>query len=104
MKFALVNPNWHFEGSIYFGCREPHLPLEYGYSKALLESSGHEVALVDGQMDNLTLEDIRRRVRVLRTGFHGGHYGPELSVLAVCAAGVTRPPGGAGGVQDIAGT
>ena len=37
MKFALVNPHWSFEGSIYFGCREPHLPLEYGYAKALLE-------------------------------------------------------------------
>ena len=29
MRFALVNPPWAFEGSIYFGCREPHLPLEY---------------------------------------------------------------------------
>ena len=37
MKFALINPNWNFDGSIYFGCREPHLPLEYGYSKALIE-------------------------------------------------------------------
>ena len=40
MKFALINPNWTFEGSIYFGCREPHLPLEYGYAKALLEAPG----------------------------------------------------------------
>ena len=39
MKFALVNPPWTFEGSIYFGCREPHLPLEYGYAKALLEAA-----------------------------------------------------------------
>ncbi len=38
MRFALVNPPWNFEGSIYFGCREPHLPLELGYSKALLEA------------------------------------------------------------------
>ena len=28
MKFALVNPDWNFEGSIYFGCQEPHYPLE----------------------------------------------------------------------------
>ena len=27
MRVALVNPAWSFEGSIYFGCREPHLPL-----------------------------------------------------------------------------
>src|SRR3546814_9212546 len=37
MRVALINPNWSFEGSIYFGCREPHLPLEHGYAKALLE-------------------------------------------------------------------
>ena len=37
MKVALVNPPWSFDGSIYFGCREPHLPLELGYAKALLE-------------------------------------------------------------------
>ena len=50
MKIALVNPPWSFEGSIYFGCREPHLPLEFGYAKALLETHGHEVLLVDAQL------------------------------------------------------
>jgi len=50
VKVALVNPPWSFEGSVYFGCREPHLPLELGYAKRLLEESGHEVALVDGQL------------------------------------------------------
>ena len=54
MKYALVNPNWSFERSIYFGCREPHLPLEYGYAKALLEREGHETAIVDGQLERLT--------------------------------------------------
>jgi B12-binding domain/radical SAM domain protein of rhizo-twelve system len=47
MRIALVNPAWSFEGSIYFGCREPHLPLEYGYARSLLESDGHEVAILD---------------------------------------------------------
>ena len=28
MRVALVNPSWSYEGSIYFGCRAPHLPLE----------------------------------------------------------------------------
>ena len=28
MKFALVNPAWTFQGSTYFGCRDPHYPLE----------------------------------------------------------------------------
>ena len=50
MKVALVNPPWTFEGSIYFGCREPHLPLELGYCRALLEGAGHEVLLLDGHL------------------------------------------------------
>ncbi|MDB5212937.1 MAG: radical protein [Myxococcaceae bacterium] len=50
MKIALVNPPWVFDGSIYFGCREGHLPLEYGYAKALLEQAGHDVLLVDAQL------------------------------------------------------
>lgn len=50
MRVALVNPPWTFGNSIYFGCREPHLPLELGYSKALLEAAGHEVLLVDGHL------------------------------------------------------
>jgi anaerobic magnesium-protoporphyrin IX monomethyl ester cyclase len=50
MKVALVNPAWDFSGSIYFGCRAPHLPLELGYSKALLEAAGHEVLMLDGHL------------------------------------------------------
>ena len=62
MRFALVNPAWDFEGSIYFGCREPHLPLEYGYSRALLQAAGHEVLMVDGQLHGLTDAEIARRI------------------------------------------
>ena len=47
MRVALVNPPWTFENSIYFGCRAPHLPLELGYSKALLEAAGHEALMLD---------------------------------------------------------
>jgi B12-binding domain/radical SAM domain protein of rhizo-twelve system len=50
LRFALINPAWSFEGSIYFGCREPHLPLEFGYAKALLERAGHDALIVDGQL------------------------------------------------------
>jgi anaerobic magnesium-protoporphyrin IX monomethyl ester cyclase len=53
MKVALVNPAWTFEGSIYFGCREPHLPLELGYSKAMLEEAGHSVVMLDGLLQGL---------------------------------------------------
>jgi anaerobic magnesium-protoporphyrin IX monomethyl ester cyclase len=69
MKYALINPNWSFEGSIYFGCREPHLPLEYGYAQALLERAGHEATVVDGQLEDLGLEEIRSRVSRFRPDF-----------------------------------
>src|SRR5438128_11954318 len=69
MRYALINPGWSFEGSIYFGCREPHLPLEYGYSKALLEQAGHEAQIVDGQLYGLSLAEIRERVADFRPDF-----------------------------------
>src|SRR5438045_2976067 len=69
MRYSLINPPWSFEGSIYFGCREPHLPLEYGYSKVLLERAGHEVEIVDAQMDGLSLDEVRDRVAAFRPDF-----------------------------------
>src|SRR5690349_16503408 len=60
MRVALVNPFWQFEGSIYFGCRAPHLPLELGGCRSLLEQAGHEVLLLDGllmQQDNASLAE-----------------------------------------------
>jgi anaerobic magnesium-protoporphyrin IX monomethyl ester cyclase len=69
MKYALVNPNWSFDGSIYFGCRQPHLPLEYGYAKAVLERSGHEALIVDGQLEKLSPEQMRSRVAEFRPDF-----------------------------------
>ncbi|MGK4000264.1 TIGR04295 family B12-binding domain-containing radical SAM protein [Sorangium sp. So ce1024] len=66
MRLALVNPPWSFEGSIYFGCREPHLPLEYGYARALLEAAGHEAAIVDAQARGLSQEALRDEVAALR--------------------------------------
>jgi B12-binding domain/radical SAM domain protein of rhizo-twelve system len=53
MKIALVNPNWRFDGSIYFGCREPHLPLELGIAKQRLEAAGHAVVLLDAHLFSL---------------------------------------------------
>ena len=47
MRVALVNPAWDYRNSIYFGCRFPHLPLELGYSRALLQHAGHETLLID---------------------------------------------------------
>jgi hypothetical protein len=69
MKYALLNPAWSFEGSIYFGCREPHLPLEYGYAKSLLERRGHEVLIIDGHLDGLSDRDIVARVTAFQPDF-----------------------------------
>lgn len=69
LRFALINPAWSFEGSIYFGCREPHLPLEFGYAKALLERQGHEAAIIDGQMDALDAAGIARAVSDFKPDF-----------------------------------
>jgi len=62
VKVALVNPAWSFEGSIYFGCREPHLPVEFGYARALLERAGHEVLLIDAQLHALADEQVAAAV------------------------------------------
>ncbi|HTJ57731.1 MAG TPA: TIGR04295 family B12-binding domain-containing radical SAM protein [Devosiaceae bacterium] len=72
MKVALVNPYWHYEGSIYFGCRHPHLPLELGYSKALLERQGHDVLMLDGQIQELDNAALATRV---------AEFGPEMTVV-----------------------
>jgi anaerobic magnesium-protoporphyrin IX monomethyl ester cyclase len=65
MRVALVNPPWSFEGSIYFGCPEPHLPLEYGYARALLERAGHSAEIVDAQLFGFDLTTMREKVREL---------------------------------------
>jgi anaerobic magnesium-protoporphyrin IX monomethyl ester cyclase len=72
MRIALVNPPWSFQGSIYFGCREPHLPLEYGYARTLLEREGHVVRIIDGQARALSLRAIRSEVSL---------FEPDITVL-----------------------
>ena len=72
MRVALVNPPWDFDGSIYFGCRERHLPLEFGYSKVLLEAAGHEAVLIDGHLDDLNYEQVAEKV---------SHYRPDMIVV-----------------------
>src|SRR5207248_9850789 len=62
MKFALVNPNWTFEGSTYFGCREPHYPLELLFAQQRLRAAGHDALLLDAHLKNWTTEDSKRRL------------------------------------------
>ena len=68
MKVALVNPPWTFAGSIYFGCREPHLPLELGYCRALLEGDGHEVLLLDGHLMGQSYAGLAAEVHAFAPG------------------------------------
>ena len=72
MKVALVNPHWTYDGSIYFGCRAPHLPLELGYCRAFLERAGHEVLMLDGQLQGLDNAALARRV---------ADFAPEMTVV-----------------------
>ena len=73
MRVALVNPPWTFEGSIYFGCREPHLPLELGYCRAMLERDGHQVLLVDGHLQGLSQAEVAAQVE---------RFAPAMTVVA----------------------
>jgi anaerobic magnesium-protoporphyrin IX monomethyl ester cyclase len=66
MKVALINPNWRFDGSIYFGCRSPHLPLEFGISRRMLEGAGHKVMLLDAHLFDLALKDIAEELHSFR--------------------------------------
>jgi B12-binding domain/radical SAM domain protein of rhizo-twelve system len=69
MKFALLNPNWDFRGSTYFGCQDPHTPLELLFAADQVSASGHEALLIDAQMDSLTIDEARRRVDAFAPDF-----------------------------------
>ena len=72
MKVALINPPWRFAGSIYFGCREPHLLLEYGYAQTLLTRAGHQAAIFDAQLNDWSRAQLRLMV---------AHYAPDIAVV-----------------------
>ena len=72
MKFAFVNPNWDFRQSTYFGCREPHYPLELMFAQAKVREAGHDGLLVDAQLLNLSIEEAAAKVR---------RFAPDLLVI-----------------------
>lgn len=92
MKVALVNPSWDYDGSIYFGCREPHLPLELGYTRRLLEDAGHGVLMIDGHLLGLDHRTVADAVAAFQ---------PDITVVATaptylfwrCAPPELRVPG-----------
>lgn len=73
MRVALVNPPWRFDGSVYFGCRDAHLPLELGYAAAALEVVGHETRIFDGALDGLDAAAMTEAVAALS---------PDMTVIA----------------------
>ncbi len=74
MNFALVNPRWSFEGSTYFGCRDPHLPLELLHAREELRKAGNEAMIVDAQMEALTPEEVLAR-------FAAAGFTPDFVVI-----------------------
>jgi anaerobic magnesium-protoporphyrin IX monomethyl ester cyclase len=62
MRYALVNPRWTFEGSTYFGCHDPHLPIELLCAEQMLRKAGHDVLLVDALMELLSPHQVRTRL------------------------------------------
>ncbi len=69
MKFALVNPNWKFEGSTYFGCKESHYPLELLFAAANIQKAGHQSLVIDAQLDDLSCEEVKGELNVFNPDF-----------------------------------
>ncbi len=107
MRVALLNPPWDFAGSIYFGCREAHLPVELGACRVLLERAGHEVLMLDGLLQGMDAAAMAREVAA---------FGPAMTVVTTapsylfwrCAQPELRVPRamvealrGAGGVGGV---
>jgi B12-binding domain/radical SAM domain protein of rhizo-twelve system len=103
MKYSLINPPWTFEGSIYFGCREPHLPLEYGYAKALLEEAGHEVQLLDGQLDGTPLSQMHEQLARFRPDFTVLTTAPSYLFWRCAPPELRVPMDAANALRDVTG-
>ncbi len=69
MRYALVNPHWSFAGSTYFGCQEPHFPLELLSAEQFLRKAGHDTLLVDAHMEGLSASEVRDRLEGFRQDY-----------------------------------
>ena len=69
MKFALVNPAWTFEGSTYFGCHDPHYPLELLFASDKIREGGHEPLLIDAQLHELSPQKVKEQLNSFRPDF-----------------------------------
>ncbi len=89
-RVALINPNWTFDGSIYFGCRSPHLPLELGISQHL--SAAGRACHAAARRPHVRPVAVRHRGRARRLPARHDRAddGADLSVLALRAARAAR--------------
>src|SRR5215831_2314316 len=69
MKFALVNPAWTYEGSTYFGCQDPHYPLELLFASDQIAAAGHEPLLIDAHLEERSIGQVRERVDAFRPDY-----------------------------------
>jgi B12-binding domain/radical SAM domain protein of rhizo-twelve system len=69
MRYAFVNPNWTFAGSTYFGCTEPHYPLELLFAYQQVVQAGGEALLIDAQVENLCTDEVAPKVRNFNPDF-----------------------------------
>lgn len=69
MRYALVNPHWSFPGSTYFGCQEPHFPLELLSAEQFLRQAGHDTLLIDAHMEGLSIAEVRERLAGFRQDY-----------------------------------
>src|SRR6266536_2554461 len=72
MKFGLVNPAWTFEGSTYFGCQEPHYPLELLFAFDQIKAAGHDALMVDAQLHRLETQEVKAKLN---------QFGPDFLVI-----------------------
>ncbi len=92
MKIALVNPRWAFDGSIYFGCREPHLPARVRVRRVRCSKpTATRSNCSTGSSTACRRPRSSPRAKAFAPGRHRRHDGAELPVLAVRAAGTARP-------------
>ena len=61
-RIALVNPPWRFEGSRFWACREPHLPIELLYAEAILRRAGFRTRVVDAHLEGLSIHQLADQV------------------------------------------
>jgi B12-binding domain/radical SAM domain protein of rhizo-twelve system len=96
MRIALVNPNWSFAASVFFGCPAPHLPLEFGYTQALLQQDGHDALLLDGHLLELAEREIVARLKT---------FAPELIIFTTAPSYLAWrcPPPELDGPAELAG-